>query len=235
MQSGRVSTAALRPSAGVGRLDDLVPRGLQRLAQHRARHPRVVDDQNARHGLPAFSRPLARRRAAIAVPSARKLRYGSTAGPRGRSARGRLRLSGESKSDDPSLLAPRDGPAVVGREPLLGTGWRSRSPPPRCWSSAASCPPRRSPRSARRRASTSKRIEEIEREVQHDVIAFVSCVAESVGPEGRWLHYGLTSSDVVDTALAMCMRDACDLIRADLRRPDRGRARARASATSTRR
>ena len=59
------------------------------------------------------------------------------------------------------------------------------------------------------------RIEEIEREVQHDVIAFVSCVAESVGPEGRWLHYGLTSSDVVDTALAILMRDACDLVRAD--------------------
>ena len=52
------------------------------------------------------------------------------------------------------------------------------------------------------------RIEEIEKEVQHDVIAFVSNVAENVGPEGRWLHYGLTSSDVVDTALAMLMRDA---------------------------
>src|SRR5512142_2557881 len=61
-----------------------------------------------------------------------------------------------------------------------------------------------------------KRIDEIEREVQHDVIAFVSCVAESVGPEGRWLHYGLTSSDVVDTALAILMRDACDLVRADV-------------------
>jgi len=58
------------------------------------------------------------------------------------------------------------------------------------------------------------RIEEIEREVQHDVIAFVSCVAENVGPEGRWLHYGLTSSDVVDTALAILMRDATDLVRA---------------------
>jgi len=56
------------------------------------------------------------------------------------------------------------------------------------------------------------RIEEIERDVQHDVIAFVSNVAENVGPDGRWLHYGLTSSDVVDTALAMLMRDACDLI-----------------------
>ncbi len=59
-----------------------------------------------------------------------------------------------------------------------------------------------------------ERIEEIEREVQHDVIAFVSNVAESVGEEGRWLHYGLTSSDVVDTALSMLMRDACDLVRA---------------------
>jgi adenylosuccinate lyase len=60
------------------------------------------------------------------------------------------------------------------------------------------------------------RIEEIEKEVQHDVVAFVSCVAENVGAEGRWLHYGLTSSDVVDTALAILMRDACDLVRADL-------------------
>lgn len=60
------------------------------------------------------------------------------------------------------------------------------------------------------------RIEAIEKEVQHDVIAFVSNVAESVGPEGRWLHFGLTSSDVVDTALALLMREACDLILTDL-------------------
>src|SRR6266581_572016 len=60
------------------------------------------------------------------------------------------------------------------------------------------------------------RIDAIEKEVQHDVIAFVSDVAESVGPEGRWLHYGLTSSDVVDTALALLMREACDLIARDL-------------------
>ncbi len=62
------------------------------------------------------------------------------------------------------------------------------------------------------------RIDAIEKDVQHDVIAFVSNVAENVGPEGRWLHYGLTSSDVVDTALAMLMRDACDLIAEDLGR-----------------
>jgi adenylosuccinate lyase len=60
------------------------------------------------------------------------------------------------------------------------------------------------------------RIEEIEKEVQHDVIAFVSAVAESVGPEGRWLHYGLTSSDVVDTALSLLMKEACTLVLADV-------------------
>src|SRR5262249_20162562 len=49
-----------------------------------------------------------------------------------------------------------------------------------------------------------------------DVIAFVSNVAENVGPEGRWLHYGLTSSDVVDTALSLLMREACALILEDV-------------------
>jgi adenylosuccinate lyase len=60
------------------------------------------------------------------------------------------------------------------------------------------------------------RIDAIEKEVQHDVIAFVSAVAENVGPHGRWIHFGLTSSDVVDTALSMLMRDACDMILGDL-------------------
>ena len=54
------------------------------------------------------------------------------------------------------------------------------------------------------------RIAEIERSTDHDVIAFVSQVAESVGPEGRWLHLGLTSSDVVDTGLALQCRAAAD-------------------------
>ena len=52
------------------------------------------------------------------------------------------------------------------------------------------------------------RIAEIERTTDHDVIAFVSQVAEAVGPEGRFLHFGLTSSDVVDTALALQLRSA---------------------------
>ena len=56
------------------------------------------------------------------------------------------------------------------------------------------------------------RIAEIERTTEHDVIAFVSQVAESVGPEGRFLHLGLTSSDVADTALALQLRAAGDLL-----------------------
>src|SRR5215207_7658530 len=60
------------------------------------------------------------------------------------------------------------------------------------------------------------RIEEIERTTQHDVIAFTTAVAEHVGPSARWLHFGLTSSDVIDTAQALQMREACDLILADL-------------------
>ena len=60
------------------------------------------------------------------------------------------------------------------------------------------------------------RINEIEQTVQHDVIAFTTVVAEHVGPEARWLHFGLTSSDVIDTAQAIQMRDACDLILKDL-------------------
>ena len=60
------------------------------------------------------------------------------------------------------------------------------------------------------------RIDAIEKEVGHDVIAFVSAVAENVGPEGRFLHYGLTSSDVVDTALSILIRDALDLLLGDL-------------------
>jgi adenylosuccinate lyase len=59
------------------------------------------------------------------------------------------------------------------------------------------------------------RIEEIEKTTDHDVIAFVSQVAEAVGPEGRYLHLGLTSSDVVDTGLALQLRAAGERLLAD--------------------
>ena len=57
-----------------------------------------------------------------------------------------------------------------------------------------------------------ERINELELTTDHDVVAFVTQVAESVGEEGRYLHYGLTSSDVVDTSLALQCRAAADLI-----------------------
>jgi len=60
------------------------------------------------------------------------------------------------------------------------------------------------------------RIDEIEKTTQHDVIAFTTSVAEIVGPSARWLHFGLTSSDVVDTAQALQMVEACDLILKDM-------------------
>src|SRR5256885_7643409 len=56
------------------------------------------------------------------------------------------------------------------------------------------------------------RINEIERPTDHDVIAFTTNLAESIGEASRFVHYGLTSSDVVDTANALLLRDACDLL-----------------------
>ena len=60
------------------------------------------------------------------------------------------------------------------------------------------------------------RIHELERTLDHDVIAFTSNLAENIGPEARWVHFGLTSSDVVDTANALLLREAGDLIVARL-------------------
>ena len=62
----------------------------------------------------------------------------------------------------------------------------------------------------------ASRVEEIENTTKHDVIAFTTAVAEHVGPSARWLHFGLTSSDVLDTALALQLRESCDLLLADL-------------------
>lgn len=59
-----------------------------------------------------------------------------------------------------------------------------------------------------------ERINEIEKTTNHDVIAFTTNLAENIGEAARFVHYGLTSSDVVDTANALLLRDACDLLRA---------------------
>ena len=63
-----------------------------------------------------------------------------------------------------------------------------------------------------------ERIDEIEKETQHDVIAFLTCVAEHVGPASRFIHEGLTSSDVLDTANALLFLEASDLLLDDLDR-----------------
>ncbi len=61
-----------------------------------------------------------------------------------------------------------------------------------------------------------ERINELERELKHDVIAFLTSVAEFIGPESRFVHLGLTSSDVLDTALALQLRDAGAILVADI-------------------
>jgi adenylosuccinate lyase len=73
--------------------------------------------------------------------------------------------------------------------------------------------PEEAARSCRERASfTVEAVEERERTTGHDVAAFVDVVSDSIGDEGRWLHYGLTSSDVLDTALALQLREAGEII-----------------------
>jgi len=62
-----------------------------------------------------------------------------------------------------------------------------------------------------------KRIEEIEKETKHDVIAFLTSVSESLGDESRWVHYGMTSSDTIDTAVALQMRDSLKIIIDDVK------------------
>ncbi|MEX0985730.1 MAG: adenylosuccinate lyase [Actinomycetota bacterium] len=71
----------------------------------------------------------------------------------------------------------------------------------------------------RERASfTAEAVLQREAVTRHDVAAFVDVVAASVGPEGRWIHFGLTSSDVLDTGFALQMRAAVDILLADLER-----------------
>src|ERR687885_1571233 len=73
--------------------------------------------------------------------------------------------------------------------------------------------PREALEEIKARASfTVERIHEIEKTTDHDVIAFTTALAESIGESARFVHYGLTSSDVVDTANALLLRDACELL-----------------------
>jgi len=65
---------------------------------------------------------------------------------------------------------------------------------------------------------SAERVAELERTTDHDLAAFVDAVAEQLGSEGRWVHFGLTSSDVLDTALALQIRDAGELVLAGIDR-----------------
>ncbi len=77
--------------------------------------------------------------------------------------------------------------------------------------------PKKSLATIKKRAKFSiKRIDTIEKKVKHDVIAFLTSVAENVGPDSRYIHKGLTSSDIGDTALAILMREAADVIMSDI-------------------
>ena len=73
-------------------------------------------------------------------------------------------------------------------------------------------------KSIRNASVDAERVRAIEEVTRHDVAAFVQAAAESVGPEGRWIHFGMTSSDLLDTGLALQLRDAADLLLAKLER-----------------
>jgi adenylosuccinate lyase len=63
---------------------------------------------------------------------------------------------------------------------------------------------------------TIERIDELEASTHHDVVAFTRCVAENLGPDAKWLHYGLTSTDIVDTAMAVIVVEACRILEQDV-------------------
>ena len=85
------------------------------------------------------------------------------------------------------------------------------------WAEEGAVRPRPRWRRAPNAAFTVEAVDERERVTDHDVAAFVDVVAASVGEHGRWIHYGLTSSDVLDTALALQLRQAGEIVLAGAR------------------
>src|SRR5881392_1987985 len=86
------------------------------------------------------------------------------------------------------------------------------------WAELGVVPDEAAARIAEATPPSAERVAELEATLHHDTAAFVDAVAERLGEEGRWFHYGLTSSDVVDTALSLQVRDAGALILAALER-----------------
>src|SRR3954464_12328495 len=80
------------------------------------------------------------------------------------------------------------------------------------WAELGVVPGEAAARIAEATPPSAERVAELEATLHHDTAAFVDAVTEGLGPEGRWFHYGLTSSDVVDTALALQVREAGVLI-----------------------
>jgi len=105
----------------------------------------------------------------------------------------------------------RSGPRRTG----TGSGW------PLSWPSVKPGPAREDPKSSCGRSGKAgfsvDRIEAIEKVVKHDIVAFLTSVAEKVGPDSRYIHLGLTSYDVVDTALSLLIKESLERILADLR------------------
>src|SRR6266545_2034740 len=85
------------------------------------------------------------------------------------------------------------------------------------WAAEGAVPPEAAAACRERAFFSVEAVEERERTTGHDVAAFVDVVAGSIGPEGRWIHYGLTSSDVLDTALALQLRAAGEIVVAGAR------------------
>ncbi len=85
----------------------------------------------------------------------------------------------------------------------------------RAWAARGVIPPEDLADIEGRAGFTVERTEELEKTTGHDVVAFLTDVAERVGPASRWIHYGLTSSDVLDTGLALAIRRAGDLLLAE--------------------
>jgi adenylosuccinate lyase len=80
------------------------------------------------------------------------------------------------------------------------------------WAELGTVPPEAAELISQARTPAPERVSELEQTLHHDIAAFVDAVAEQLGPEGRWFHYGLTSSDVVDTALALQIRESGRLL-----------------------
>ena len=100
---------------------------------------------------------------------------------------------------------------------VFKNGSTSKFLPPRVWRASGKVPKAAITRIRRKARFNVKRIRAIEAEVKHEIIAFLSSVAESIGDDARYLHVGMTSSDVMDTALAIQFKEASALLDQDIK------------------